>query len=552
MVERSEPTGWSTSLLVPIAFAISYAQYALFYHTQNQYFFHGLAKAGFGLLRDDWFARTPDPWPVFTTMVEFTYRHLGLSTFYLYFLVLLGLYAFCMVGIVSRLIRIDSSRAKFLVFVVLMTALHSPLFGYVTRMAVRLPMTSSPHHFNVGRILLLEGIGEKRILGDMLNPATFGVFFLLSMYLFMYGKPFWAVAASTVATVFQPSYVLYAGILTLSYLFVTARRTGGLKPALALGLYALVLMLPLMIYSYVAFRPTDPAIWKESENILWRIAYYPPSVPALWLGAAAYIKIALVLAAMYLVRRTEFFWLLLLSFLATVGLTVAQMITNSNAITALLPWRISAFLVPLATLILLGYAVSHVVDRLESNRRAGRILTAASVVVMMALVVVGVLETRSRFAQGSEAKTPNAMRYARTNRAAGQTYLIPPNWRGFRLFTGVPAFAEASVIPYNDVGVMEWYKRIRLAQAFYGTVEANPEDDFRYQRTARRSGRAPQPASSSPAAQPSTEDRCHMLKELSTTYAVTHVILKGGDVDRCEGWKTVLDDGAYRVYSVVK
>jgi hypothetical protein len=551
MIEASRSARRPAVAFAALAFALSYAQYALFYHTQNQYFFYGLAKAGYGLLRADWFAQTPDPWPAFSGLVEVTYRFLSLRAVYLYFLVLVGVYAFAMVGIVSAVAPIQRTRATFLVFAALMTALHSPLFGYALRIATGLPLASSPHHFNVGRILLLEGIGEKRILGDMLNPGTFGVFLLLSIHLFMRGRPVWAVVASTVASVFQPSYILYSGILTLTYMALMVKRTRRLGPAVGLGVLALALILPLVVYSYLVARPTDPAVWKEAQSILWRMAYYPPSVPALWLGASVYLKAALVVAALYVVRRTEFFWILLVSFVSTAALTALQALRYSDTLAALLPWRISAFVVPLATLVLLGHAVCAVVARLESSPGLGQRLAGASIAALVGLSLAGVIETRARFVMEIR-QTAGVMRHVRQTKMAGQTYLIPPNWRSFRLYTGAPAFAEQSVIPYNDVAVMEWYRRLQLAQAFYGAVEPNPEDDFRYQRESRRRGRAlAQPPAPVPA-QPSAEERCRMLKALSSTYGVTHVVLQGGGLEGCAGWTTAFDDGTYRLYALAK
>jgi hypothetical protein len=551
MLESSRPVPRSYFLFAAAVFAVAYAQYELFYHTQNQYFFQGLAKAGYGLLRADWFARTPDPWPVFSGLVEFSQRYLDLRLAYLYFLLLIGVYAFSMIGIVSQLVPIHRTRATFLVFVALMVALHSPVFGYVVRIGLRLPMVSSPHHFNVGRILLLEGIGEKRILGDMLNPGAFGVFLLFSIYLFMRGRPVWAITMSTIASVVQPSYVFCSAVLTLTYMAIMLRRGKGVRPAIELGLLAFVLILPVLAYSYLAFRPTDPALWKEAQNILWRVAYYPPSVPSLWFGGAVYIKVALIVGALYLVRKTDFFWILLGSSLTSAVLTAAQAFRYNNTLAAILPWRMSAFTVPLATLIILGYAVSLVMGRLETGAAAGQIFTVAGVAVLGLLCIAGVLETRARFALDAR-RIPSVMRYVRRSKAAGQTYLIPPNWRTFRLYTGAPVFTEHSVIPYDDVGVMEWYKRLHLAQAFYGEVEANAEDDFRYQREGRRTGRAPRQALAPTPVQPSPEERCRLLKELSSGYGVTHVILRGGGLEGCEGWKTEYADEHYHLYALAK
>ena len=44
MVDDSRPVPRSYVVLAAAALAVAYAQYELFYHTQNQYFFQGLAK----------------------------------------------------------------------------------------------------------------------------------------------------------------------------------------------------------------------------------------------------------------------------------------------------------------------------------------------------------------------------------------------------------------------------------------------------------------------------------------------------------------------------
>src|SRR5262245_43371058 len=73
-------------------FGLSYTQVPLYYSNQNQYFLHGLAQSDRGLLKEDWLANTADPTPVFTRVVELTNRYLHEAFFYLYYLLLLGIY----------------------------------------------------------------------------------------------------------------------------------------------------------------------------------------------------------------------------------------------------------------------------------------------------------------------------------------------------------------------------------------------------------------------------------------------------------------------------
>jgi hypothetical protein len=542
-------SSWVTLLVLALVFAISYSQYPLYYHTQNQYFFQGLAKAGLGLLRNDWFARTPDPWPLFTAMVEFTYFHAGLWIFYVYFILLLGIYALSLLGIASTVFRIDSSRTKFLVFLAIVTAMHSPVFGYASRLLLGLPLAeSSPHHFNVGRILFLEGVGEKRLLGDMLNPGTFGVFLLVSIYLFLRRRPFLGVTSAVLAALFQPSYALHAGILTLSYMFIMLRRRESLGKTFGLGVYAFALISPLLVYTGIFFRPSDPVTWRESQDILVRLAYYPPLIPELWLGATAYLKMIIVAGALYVIRRTDLFWIMLLSFVTATGLSIIQIFTRSNTLALIIPWRISAYLVPLSTVILVAYALSEVLDRPDRPLPiSASALATASVVVLLVLGVFGVVETKWRFDGADNVKGLAVMRHVETTKSPGQVYLIPPGWRTFRLLSGAPAFAERSVIPYDDVGVMEWYKRVRLADAFYGTAEE--DTDYRSLRQKRsEEGSLPVPPPRILNVPP-LDVRCRMLTELSASYGVTDVVLEAGDLEGCSGWKLAFTDGPYKLYA---
>src|SRR5438105_1349392 len=87
------------SLFWAAAFAAACGQAPLYYSNQNQYFLHGLADAGVGLLHEDWLANTLDPTPLFSALVAFTARHLHPWAFYLYYALLLGVYAAAMLGL---------------------------------------------------------------------------------------------------------------------------------------------------------------------------------------------------------------------------------------------------------------------------------------------------------------------------------------------------------------------------------------------------------------------------------------------------------------------
>src|SRR4030067_415070 len=90
---RARPPGFF--VLWTLLFALAYAQSPLYTSNQNQYFLHGLAQAGYGNLRDDWLATTVDPTPIFSLLVNLTYRIFNTEIiFYFQYAFLFGVYLF--------------------------------------------------------------------------------------------------------------------------------------------------------------------------------------------------------------------------------------------------------------------------------------------------------------------------------------------------------------------------------------------------------------------------------------------------------------------------
>src|SRR5581483_7182670 len=73
-------------------FSLAYAQAPLYYSNQHQYLLHGLAQGGYGYLAEDWLAKTPDPTPLFSLVVQATYQYAHPSLFYFYYALLQGAY----------------------------------------------------------------------------------------------------------------------------------------------------------------------------------------------------------------------------------------------------------------------------------------------------------------------------------------------------------------------------------------------------------------------------------------------------------------------------
>jgi hypothetical protein len=296
------------------------------------------------------------------------------------------------------------------------------------------------------------------------------------------------------AAAFNPTYTLAAGVLTLSYMVIVVRRGEGVRKAAGLGLVSFVAILPVLIHGYLAFRPTNRQLWAEAREILVHFRLARHALPSTWLGFAVYLKVAVVVAGIFALRRTPLVWVLGTGLIVGAGGALLQVATGNTALALLYPWRMSVLVVPLASSLLLlwgGQALVESIERRAPTRVA--LLASLAAALSIALIAAGIGTTVLRFRQRIEGdETVGLLRYVETHRAAKQTYLVPVVWRNFRMFAGVPVFVDYRFVPYNDTAVIEWYHRINLANDFYRT---------------------------------GAEMRCQKGRELVSKYGVTHVVM---------------------------
>lgn len=458
-------------------FALAYSQSPLYTSNQNQYFLHGLARAGLGSLNEDWLANTLDPTPVFSFLVEVTYRlfQSGLP-FYLYYAALMGIYLFSLIQIAGRYFDIHSTRARFVVYFALLVALHSA--------ALRFALSQSLG-YNFGYIFE-DGLADQRMLGPVFQPSSFGVLLVFSVYLFLCGRPKAAVLSAVLAATVHPTYLLSAALLVFSYLLITLAssfprlagwRTAALAPgsrwthlrqALLIGLLALVAVAPILLYVYTNFGSTPAETSAQAQDILvnYRIPHHAQI--GWWLDITALFKIAWVALAITLVARQRIAAILLAPGLIAAALTLLQALTGSLTLALVFPWRVSVLLVPLATALILAWGVSSFFEDFPLFvRRYNGAITRLGQALLVAVVSVGVI----RFVLDVDRKVSSTERemtgFVAGHLQSSQVYLTPIKLQDFRLASGAPVYVEFKSIPYRDQDVLEWYRRVQLADTFY-------------------------------------------------------------------------------------
>ena len=476
-----KPNTLGFSIAGIILFCMAYSQAPLYYSNQNQYFLHGFTKTKLGYLEKDWLGNTTDPTPLFSGLVCLSITWLNENIFYIYYAILQGIFLSCAWMIFHR-------KAKAISFDIGHYALFSAIFILINSAALRwLSYRLFGHDYPW---FLQAGVAGQYILGAMFQPSNFGVFLLLGLSLFLIEKHISATVFTCLAGILHTTYLLSGAFIILGFQLYLV-LDGKLKKAVLIGLLALLLVAPSVIYAAINFQPSTSEGFKEAQEFLVKFRLPHHCLPGLWLDWIAYLQIVWIMFSIFLLREQKELTVILVPFLLGALLTVLQVATQSNTLALLFPWRISAVLVPLATMVILAESMV-LLNPFISNLKA--LLPSIIVMVTLALLGIAIPALKVGFVIN---ETENAiLAHIKTNKTVDDLYLIPVNvpnlaatTRGslssdfkpigkkttdsrivpiemqrFRLYAQAPLFIDFKSIPYKDEDVLEWHRRLLLAQ----------------------------------------------------------------------------------------
>lgn len=509
--------GWWKSALAFLAwslvFALIYAQSPLYTSNQHTYFLHGLAQAGFGELGRDWMAQRQELMPVFSALVFLTEKIFhSQAPSYGYYALLMGVYLFSVFGVMDLLFDLRRSKARALAFTALFLAFHSAALRFVLSRALGAEAA----------FLFEGGVAGQRILGQVYQPSVFGVLLTLSIYLFLRKRPFWSLLPLAAAIYFHPVYLLAGALLTLAYMWILWRETcdsplqsacrlAALKKPFLLGLASLLLVAPMAAYTAWLNRPPSPEIGARALDILVNFRNPHHALISSWLDWTVAVKAALLLAALILLRRTRLFPLLILLTLGVLLLTGAQALSGSQTLALLFPWRVSVLLVPLSLAAVLAWLVATV-------KLPERPVIAFSLLLLGGLMAVGVMRFQIESARLRAGAARPVMAWMAAHRSPVDVYLVPPQMADFRLNTGMPIFADFDVTPDRPEDVLEWYRRVQKAYAFYYGGQSDP---------------------------------CAALRDFAAAEGLTRAVVPAGEpATACPALPVLYEDAHYLVYEI--
>lgn len=474
-------------LILALVFAVAYTQPPAFYSNQHQYFLHGLAVAGEGNLKEDWLANTTDPTPVFSAVIAFGHR-IGDESFRVGQIAALMVYFLSVWKLVEAVGILPQSRPGQLLFAGLFTLSHAAILRVASD---RLLGADYPWFVQCG-------LANQYLLGAGLQPSVVGVLLVTSLALYASGRPMLACGLAAGVNVIHATYLLPSAMLVAGMIVgeVRAKRKAN---AVRAGGIALLIAIPVAGFQFIQFGPTESGAFAEAQRIIAEDRIPHHARPARWVDAAAGFQLIWIGIGWVLLRATSLGRpFVVTTLLAALG-TAAVLFTDHPTLALLFPWRVSAVLVPVSTAAILA-VVAAKVERRADGEPKGRndysFRTGIGVGLLLTGVVGAWAVSAFRLGYREPAAEDAVLAYIHGTKKPGEVYLTPARFakpttaRGvysltfapptdpnatvyfelarFRLATGAAQYVDFKSIPYRDVEVLEWHRRVFNCVKWFG------------------------------------------------------------------------------------
>ncbi len=489
-------------IIISLIFSLSFRQAPIYQSNQHTKFLHGFAKADYGYLRNDWLAKTIDPLPEFSFLVYLTIKFLNEYFFYFYFVIILGVFIYCLLKISDNLFFNDSNKSvKILLFTIIIT-LHSTLLdSYFFKF----------FKYKITELLMEKGVAEQYLLGSYFQPCVFGVFLLLSILLFLKERQYLSIIFLAIPSIFHSTYLFSSAILTLTYMIIIYIDKKNLKKVFLLGVFSFILVFPVLVYNLIYLGPTSSEITRQALNIIVNFRIPQHTDLSRWINLDAILKLIIIMIAIIMTKGKKIFLILFVPCLIAVLSIILQLFINNDFIAFLAPWRVSVWLVPLSTSLIISYLINLIFKKINilNIKMINITIYLVCGIIILSHITYGMNGLIKQFNEYLNKDHGQMMNYVNEYKKTSDVFLIPPDLMEFRLNTGVPVFVTYKSHPYKDVELLEWYERIAIAQNIYNN---------------------------------NTKNNCNLIEKLKKEYNITHVVIKKKQFE----WNLICAEEIYR------
>jgi hypothetical protein len=423
-----------------------------FRSNQNTYLLQAVGPS-LSPLRDDWLLHTTDAHPVFTAVAGLASGRVGFAaeSFVLMLAAFTGLYL-----VASTLLRTASRTVRTAVpsLAVLLLSAACYLIPHIL-----VPAQSWAHPF--------RGFGGQFLMSipSMFQASDCGTLMLLSSGIAVWAttsrlrRLLWVMAAGLAVSTcaLHPTYLAPLAVALLGFAVAdlasqrTIRRFGWYTGTGLAAVIVVVATNPVVRVS-LTHDPGDPQRYLAFE----RIPHH--TLISHWSVQDAFLAVVVLVGAGLTVRLTRAWWagiVLTVCLIMAVGTALTVEITRTVTLAMMFPWRITVFLVPVATLTVIVWLLRLIAERVGQVK----IQFIVAACLMPVCLGVGTYLTLT-------APDPMSERAVHALRAAGPSGvgLIPPELGNVRLNTPAAVYVDWKSHPYAPADLAEWQRRIAMVK----------------------------------------------------------------------------------------
>jgi hypothetical protein len=226
---------------------------------------------------------------------------------------------------------------------------------------------------------------------------------------------------------------------------------------------------------------TTTDLAEKASHILARERIPFHAIPMHWLTTLDIFKLSMIAVAAYICHKQQnerLAFVLIISLVLGIAITVIVGFLDDDRILLLFPWRVSAILAPIALILLVATALNRFAKAWIYNHQKfvlipiillaglvqfmkvyGGYPGSAPVFWIEAALTSGVYRTKIQ----DRLDRMEVINWAKTHDSA-DLYLVPLDFEQFRIKSGRPIFIDWESHPFKDVEVIEWKRRIEVAQ----------------------------------------------------------------------------------------
>jgi hypothetical protein len=462
-----------SSLIVSAIFFLISAYNDFPASNQNEHALHASVLSGFTpALSEDWLDKTTNPYPL-ATWITALFLKLGPGgVYFLYFITIAAFISAVMIFLDSRNGQTDALASYLWSSLIILSAL---VLGRLTGLSA--------------------GVGYQNILCGYWQPSEAGVLLVISIFLFASRWPVWSAVCAALAVALHPGMVLATLILgTAASIRLMVERQW--KELFILVAVFIPLVLLPVSYTIIQFMPTTSDFAERASQILVREKIPFQAIPMQWLTILDILKLFMIAIAAYVCRKDQrLSCVIFVSLILGVIVTAIFAFVDEDRLLLLLPWRVSAVLAPIALILIVSAVLNGLPHKWMYHHQA--LLFVPVILLAGAVQFMKIYYNYPGFmpAYWIEASFKSDVynikvqdrldRTDVTNWARRQDptdlYLVPLDFEQFRIKSGRPIFVDWKSIPYKDIEVIEWKRRIKVAkQAFESLRECKKIDSSEF------------------------------------------------------------------------